>query len=66
MNDADVKRKLQAARRADKVKAWLDLAKEFRKHGYEIYAKQCEDSAKECEDSKIEETLRKLETKPRG
>ena len=66
MNEADVKRKLQQARRTDTIKAWRDLAKEFRKHGYEVYAQQCDESAKECEDNKIEAELRKLETKPRG
>ena len=56
MNDADVKRKLQAARRTDTAAGWRSLAKEFRKHEYYELAKECDENAIECE-------LRDLEKK---
>jgi len=56
MNDADVKRKLQAARRTDTAAGWRSLAKELRKHGYHALAKDCDENAIECE-------LRDLEKK---
>lgn len=56
MNDADVKRKLQQARRINTAAGWRAAAKEFRKHGYHALAKDCDDKAIEC-------TLRDLEKK---
>lgn len=56
MNEADIRRKLQAARRTDTAAGWRSLAKELRKHGYHALAKDCEEAAIECE-------LRDLEKK---
>lgn len=56
MNEADVRRKLQAARRTDTAAGWRSLAKELRKHGYHALAKECDENAIDCE-------LRELEKK---
>jgi len=56
MNDADVKRKLQDARRTDTAAGWRSLARELRKHKYYELAKECDENAIECE-------LRDLEKK---
>lgn len=56
MNEADIRRKLQDARRKDTAKVWRMLAAELKKHKYYDIAKQCEDNAIECE-------LRDLEKK---
>jgi hypothetical protein len=47
MNDADIKRAIQIARRQDTAKAWRELAGKLRKAGYKVQASQAEDKANE-------------------